>query len=100
MSWFSGNWNSGWSALAIRCERMLREGVVRDQSALARLAHVSQPRMTQILNLLHLALDIQETILFPPRVTEGKDPITERDVRAVAAEVDWDRQRTVYVKLA
>ena len=80
-------------ALAIRCERLLREGTVRDQSELARLAHVSQPRMTQILNLLHLAPDIQETILFLPRVMEGKDPITERDVRAVAAEVDWERQR-------
>ena len=37
-------------ALAIRFEGMLRNGEVRDQSELARLAHVTQPRMTQILN--------------------------------------------------
>jgi hypothetical protein len=80
-------------ALAIRFDRLLREGVVADQSSLARLAHVTQPRMTQILNLLHLAPDIQEGILFLPRVTEGKDTITERVLRAVAAEVNWERQR-------
>lgn len=84
-------------ALAIRFDRLLRDGVVRDQSALARLAHVSQPRMTQILNLLHLAPDIQEALLFLPAVTEGKDPITERDVRLLVAEVEWGLQRS-YLK--
>ena len=49
--------------------------------------------MTQILNLLHLAPDIQEEILFLPRVTEGKDPIHEKMLRPIAAEVDWARQR-------
>ena len=47
-------------ALAIRFDRLIREGKVADQSELARLAHVTQPRMTQIMNLLHLAPDIQE----------------------------------------
>jgi len=31
-------------ALAIHFERLLREGQVRDQSELARLVHVTQPR--------------------------------------------------------
>jgi hypothetical protein len=87
-------------ALAIRFERLLREGVVTDQSALARLAHVSQPRMTQILNLLHLAPDIQEALLFLPRVTEGKDPITERDLRSVAAGTAWADQRESWCRLS
>jgi hypothetical protein len=43
---------------------MLRKGVVADQSELARICEVTQPRMTQIMNLLHLAPDIQEQILF------------------------------------
>jgi len=81
-------------ALAIRFERLLDEGVVANQSELARLAHVTQPRMTQIMNLLHLAPDIQEEILFLPEVVEGRDPITERDLRAVTAHTDWDRQRS------
>ena len=86
-------------ALAIRFEGMLRDGVVRDQTELAKLAHVSQPRMTQILNLLHLAPAIQEEILFLPRVTEGKDPIHEKMLRPIAAEVDWARQREMWGEL-
>ncbi len=47
-------------ALAIRFEGLLRDGIVCDQSELARLGHVTQPRMTQIMALLNLAPDIQE----------------------------------------
>jgi hypothetical protein len=49
--------------------------------------------MTQIMNLLHLSPDIQEDLLFLPEVAEGRDPVTEREMRAVAAEVVWGRQR-------
>lgn len=87
-------------ALAIRFEGMLRNGEVRDQSELARLANVTHPRMTQILNLLHLAPEIQEEILHLPRVEVGKDQIHERMVRPVAAEVDWDRQREMWADIA
>lgn len=59
-------------ALAIRFERLIRERTVSDRSELARLAHVTQPRVTQIMNLLHRAPAIQEDLLFPPRVTEGR----------------------------
>lgn len=45
-------------ALAIRYDGLLREGVVTDLTELARLSHVTQPRITQIMNLLHLAPDI------------------------------------------
>lgn len=45
-------------ALAIRFDQLLRNGAIADQSELARLTHVTQPRMTQIMNLLHLAPDI------------------------------------------
>ena len=83
-------------ALAIRFDGLLREGKVRDMSELARLAHVTQPRMTQIMNLLHLAPDIQEDLLFLPVVTEGRDPIHERMLRPVTAMMDWDRQRAAW----
>jgi hypothetical protein len=55
-------------ALAIRFEQMLRDGVVADQAELARLGHVTRARMTQIMNLLSLAPEIQEEILFLPPV--------------------------------
>jgi len=46
-------------ALAIHFDQLIRDGKVADQSDIARLAHVTQPRMTQIMNLNHLAPDIQ-----------------------------------------
>ena len=80
-------------ALAIRFDQLLRDGVVADQSELARLAHVTQPRMTQIMNLLHLAPDIQEEVLTLQYVTSGRDPVTERDLRAVVRDAAWATQR-------
>ena len=72
------------------------EGVVRDQSELARLANVSQPRMTQIMRLLSLAPEIQEDLLFLPRVVRGKPLIHEKMLRPIAAEMDWRRQRRMW----
>lgn len=83
-------------ALAIHFDRLLRKGKVRDQSELAQLAHVTQPRMTQIMNLNHLAPDIQEELLFLPRVTSGRDPIHEKTLRSIVAEIDWRRQRRLW----
>ncbi len=80
-------------ALAIRFDQLIRDGVVSDQAELALLGHVSRARVTQIMNLLNLAPDIQEELLFLPPVEQGKDPVTERDLRAVVAEMDWGRQR-------
>ena len=83
-------------ALAIRFDDLLRTGQVHDMSELARLAHVSQPRMTQIMNLLHLAPDIQEELLHLPPLVKGRDTVTERCIRQVVAELRWDEQRTVW----
>ena len=52
------------------------------------------------MSLLHLAPDIQEAILFLPRVESGKDPITERDIRPIAAIPDWKKQRREWRDLA
>lgn len=83
-------------ALAIRFDALLRSGVVSDQSELARLAMVTQPRMTQIMNLLHLATDIQEQLLFLPPVLKGNDPIHEKMLRPLTAQIDWRRQREMW----
>lgn len=80
-------------ALAIRFDHLLQTGTVSSLSELARLARVTQPRMTQIMNLLHLAPDIQEEILHLPPVAKGRDPINEHDLRPISGEVLWDRQR-------
>ena len=83
-------------ALAIRFDRLLYERKVADQSELARLARVTQPRMTQIMNLLHLAPDIQEELLHLPAVMTGRDPITERDLRSIVRCWDWAKQRAMW----
>ncbi|MBP7296179.1 MAG: hypothetical protein KBB56_08980 [Acidobacteria bacterium] len=87
-------------ALAIRFERLIKDGEIDDQAELARLGNVSRARVTQIMNLLHLAPAIQEAILFLPRTVKGRDPIRERHVRPIAAEPDWHRQRRLWKCLA
>ncbi len=83
-------------ALAIQYAQLLSNGEVEDQSTIARLARVTQPRMTQIMNLLHLAPDIQEAILFLPRTLKGDDPIHEKLLRPMTAEVGWETQREMW----
>ena len=83
-------------ALAIRFDDLIRKGKVSDQSELARLAHVTQPRMTQIMNLLHLAPDIQEELLFLPRIAIAGDPIYEKMMRPLCAKVSWATQREMW----
>ena len=45
------------------------------------------------MNLLQLALDIQEELLFLPRITSGEDPIHGKMLRPIVAEVSWRTQR-------
>jgi hypothetical protein len=80
-------------ALALQFDDLLRSGTVSDTIELARLANVTQPRITQVLNLLHLAPDIQEELLFLPLVTDGRDPINEKRLRRICGEPDFARQR-------
>lgn len=86
-------------ALAIKYDRLLRKGVVADLSELARLCQVTQPRMTQIMNLLHLAPDIQETILFLPPAMWGRDAVTERHLRELVSDIAWISQREKWRRL-
>ena len=81
--------------LAIKLEDMLREGVARNYSELARLGHVCRARVSQIMSLLQLAPDLQEQLLFWPAVEQGRPAVTEPLVRKVARLYDWDQQRRV-----
>ncbi len=60
------------------------------------LGPVSRARFTQIMSLLNPAPDIQEAILFLPLVKRGKDTVTECQLRPIAQEVDWERQRELW----
>jgi len=83
-------------ALAIRFDRLLRDGAVKDYAELARLGHVSRARMSQIMGLLNLAPDIQEEILFLPKTVMGRDPISAREVIQIATLEDWQEQRIAW----
>ena len=80
-------------ALAIRCDELLRSGKVRDLEHLAVIGKVSQPRISQILSLTLLAPEIQETLLFLPRMSKGKPEISEKALRRITMLDDWDEQR-------
>ena len=83
-------------ALAIRFDRLIKEGEIDDQADLARLGNVSRARVTQIMNLLQLAPDIQEALLFLPRTERGRDPIREHHIRPIVGILDWRKQRKLW----
>ena len=86
-------------ALALRLQRLVQSGEVTDYADLARLGHVTRARVTQVMNLLNLAPDIQEELLFLPRTVKGRDPIRERHLRPIAAILDWRKQRRMWSEL-
>jgi len=91
-----GRWNPGpvahALALAHHIDRKIRSGELSNYAHAAEVLGVTRARVSQITGLLLLAPEIQEAILNLPLVTKGRDPISERDLRAIAMEVDWERQ--------
>lgn len=83
-------------ALAHRVDVMVRIGEFKDLADAARRLGITRARVTQITNLLLLAPEIQEAILELPQVTKGRDPVSERILRAIVAEPDWTRQMKMW----
>jgi hypothetical protein len=86
-------------ALAIRFDGLLRSGALTDQAHLARLGKVSRARISQILNLLHLAPDIQEQLLFLPPIHQGRERLHLADLQLLCRQLDWRRQRRMWQAL-
>ena len=80
-------------ALAIRLEHLIKSGQVTDQAELARVGYVSRARLTQIMNLLCLASDIQEELLF---TDTKKNNLKEKDLRLIASITSWKGQREAW----
>jgi hypothetical protein len=87
-------------ALAIRLDQLLLDGEVNTYADLAFLGCVTRARVTQVMNLLNLAPDIQEAILHLPPVEAGRDPISEHDLRPIVAVLDWHEQHQLWRQLA
>lgn len=83
-------------ALAIHFDRLVRNGEIQDYTELAKLGNVTRARVTQIMNLTNLAPEIQEELLFLPRVSEGRDPLILRQFQKIAGLTCWKRQRRAW----
>jgi len=79
-------------ALAIRIEKMIESGELKDRAHAAANLGFTRARITQLLALTLLAPDIQEEILFL-EVEDGVEQITERALRDVVSVDDCAEQR-------
>jgi hypothetical protein len=86
-------------ALALKFEQMIRQAVVPDYAVLAAVGRVSRARVSQIMNLLNLAPDIQEQILFLGREAADRCGICEQAIRRMSALLLWNEQRTYWAAL-
>jgi hypothetical protein len=82
-------------ALAIKFQDMVTHGEVRDYADLARLGYVTRARLTQIMNLLLLAPNIQEALL----MSQEESGVPERRLRLAIREVNWATQRILLSEL-
>lgn len=80
-------------ALAIHLDRLVRNGEIHDYAELAEQGNVTRARVTQIMNLTNLAPEIQEELLFLPRISEGRDTLILRQFQKIAARLSWREQK-------
>jgi len=83
-------------ALAHHIQELLDTGQVKDLAEVARRGHITRARMTQIMNLLLLAPDIQEEILSLPLTIKGHDKLTERMIRRILRTLSLPKQRELW----
>lgn len=83
-------------ALAYRIDELVQRGHAADYATVANVGGVTRARVSQIVALLNLAPDIQEAILALPPEACGNGGISEHDLRPIAAELDWRKQRRMW----
>jgi len=86
-------------ALAIQFQDMIQRGEARDYADLARLGCLTRERMSQIMELVWLAPDIQQEILEFPPSGAARFPISEVAVRKIASPLSWNEQRDAWQTL-
>lgn len=79
-------------ALAHHIERLVDDGVLADYATASRKLGLTGARMTQVMNLLQLAPEIQERLLLGTLNTH------ERRLRAALRSVDWNQQKAAIEK--
>jgi len=82
-------------ALAHKIREAIASGKAHSQADVARQIGLTPARITQHLDLLRLAPDIQERILFLEAI-DGVEPLTERQLRPLTREPHWVDQRAAF----
>jgi hypothetical protein len=77
---------------------MIERGEVRDRTELAERFGFTRARITQLMDLLLLAPDLQEELLFF-EVRAGKDPMHEHGLRQIVSAPLWSEQRARWTAL-
>lgn len=85
-------------ALAHRLQAAIAQGEYRDRAELARQLGFTRARVTQILDLLLVAPDIQERVLDMEAV-DGVEPLSERSLRHVLRHESWADQRAAWARM-
>ena len=79
-------------ALAHHVERLIEAGELESYSAAALALGITRARLTQVMNLLLLAPQIQDEVLLANR-TKG-----ERSLRGLSSIAAWERQIEVFTR--
>jgi hypothetical protein len=86
-------------ALAHHLQAAIDRGVIADRADVARKLGLTRARVTQLLDLLLLAPDIQDAVVALEAV-DGVEPMAERTLRAVAHAGTWAEQRAAWAEIA
>jgi hypothetical protein len=81
-------------ALGHNIERRIRTGELQDLAHASRVLGLTRARVTQIVNLTLLAPALQAEIVSSAPLAAGREPITERKLRAILAQPLWGDRGT------
>ena len=84
-------------AQAHRLQNAIASGEYKDRAEVARQLGLTRARITQLMDLLLLAPDIQEQVLALEAV-DGAEPLSERALRPIAKTLSWVEQRKKWGK--
>ncbi len=80
--------------LAHQINNLFKTGKARSFTHLAKWLHMTHGRVSQLMNLLLLAPQIQEEIIMGSQPTCAR--LTERHIRPIPMEADWQKQRDLW----
>jgi hypothetical protein len=79
-------------ALAYQMDRLIETGLVRDRAEMARVTGFDDSRISQVMNLMWLAPDIQDALLLA-EIGDGRDWVTAKELLPIARCPSWTEQR-------